>query len=294
MKSLSQNKNGVTLIELLTIIVILAIIAAFSIPAFGRMIERTRVDADQANVMTLNRSTRLYLLSNPRSDVFSDTTMDSDALIDYLFQERYLDERVKPLVPEGVFSWNHTISLWLYNDQYIISLLDGLTFGTSGGQSSFLMGTYTGTADAITIPRAIDGTTITDIYQDIFRFGDDFSQTQLTTVSFPIDSEITQIHARAFKDNNLTAIEFPENLKRIDFWAFHNNDIQELIFPDTLETIEGQAFAGNDNLTRITIGTIDLGNLGDNIFPEHQSFLDAYGEGGAGTYVRTSAGWQKE
>ena len=290
MKSLSQNKNGITLIELLIIIVILAIIAAFSIPAFGRMIERSRVDADQANVMTLNRSTRLYLLSNPRSDVFSDTTMDSDALIDYLFQERYLDERVKPLAPEGVFSWNHTLSLWLYNDQYIISLLDDIVIEPyDGGYRLTRQYLESGnvSSEAISIPRTIEGNTITNIWQDAFR------ESGLTSINFVSDSAVTQIHARSFKNNAITAVQFPDTLEKIDLRSFRNNDIQTLVFPSSLQEIENNAFDGNDNLTRITIGAdVIIGEI--NVFPEHQSFLDAYGEGGAGTYVRTSAGWQKE
>ena len=295
MKKVLNNASGVTLVELLIVIVIIGIIAAFAVPAFGRIIERSRVDADQANVMVLNRSTRLYLLSNPQSGVFSvenSENIDSDGLIDYLVSERYLDERVKPLAPDGEFSWNASMQSWLYNNEYIVSFLDGLEFGTTGGSSNWLKGTYTGTATDITIPRAIDGTTIEEIQQGVFRFGDGFSSTQLSSVSFAPDSEIEIIHNGAFKDNNLTEIQFPNSLEEIHFWAFHNNDIQELVFPNALTKIEGQAFAGNDNLTKITIG--EGVTIGDNAFRGNNAFRDAYEVNGAGTYIWDGNTWVKD
>lgn len=69
MRKFIQNKlkeqKGLTLIELLAVIVILAIIAAIAIPAIGGVIENSRVGAMKADNLNAIAAAELYLIDNP-------------------------------------------------------------------------------------------------------------------------------------------------------------------------------------------------------------------------------------
>ena len=55
-----KNEKGLTLIELLAVIVILAIVAAIAIPAIGNIIENSRVKAAKADIANGISSANLY------------------------------------------------------------------------------------------------------------------------------------------------------------------------------------------------------------------------------------------
>ncbi|MFU8786464.1 MAG: prepilin-type N-terminal cleavage/methylation domain-containing protein [Candidatus Izemoplasmataceae bacterium] len=58
-----KNNKGVTLVELLIVIVILGIIAAISIPAVGGIVENSRKDAVLADATTVRNAANLYCVS---------------------------------------------------------------------------------------------------------------------------------------------------------------------------------------------------------------------------------------
>ena len=60
-KNILRNERGLTLIELLAVVVILAIIAAIAIPAIGGLMDNTKKDAHVANAQQMVSSARLYL-----------------------------------------------------------------------------------------------------------------------------------------------------------------------------------------------------------------------------------------
>lgn len=78
MKKMIKNKKGITLVELLAVIVILAIITAIAVPLIGNLITSTRQSAAAADGNTVYTSLRLYALENPEVTTTYDFTTDDD------------------------------------------------------------------------------------------------------------------------------------------------------------------------------------------------------------------------
>lgn len=55
-----KNNKGVTLVELLIVIVVMGIIAAFAIPAVGTIIENTTKDSVLADALAIESAAKLY------------------------------------------------------------------------------------------------------------------------------------------------------------------------------------------------------------------------------------------
>lgn len=64
MKRNMKNEKGLTLIELLAVIVILGIIAAIAIPAIGNIIQKSKVDAVKSEAIQVLNAAKLYVSSN--------------------------------------------------------------------------------------------------------------------------------------------------------------------------------------------------------------------------------------
>ncbi|MET4559028.1 type IV pilus assembly protein PilA [Lysinibacillus parviboronicapiens] len=87
-----KNEKGLTLIELLAVIVILAIISAIAIPAIGNIIENSRYNAVKADAINVLNAGQLYYTENPAGDTNATggSTVKS-ITVDQLKSAKYLD-----------------------------------------------------------------------------------------------------------------------------------------------------------------------------------------------------------
>ena len=67
MKELKKDQRGLTLIELLAVVVILGIIMAIAIPAIGGIIEKQKAKAHKANALMILDAAQIYFTDNPSS-----------------------------------------------------------------------------------------------------------------------------------------------------------------------------------------------------------------------------------
>ncbi|WP_336989548.1 prepilin-type N-terminal cleavage/methylation domain-containing protein [Bacillus infantis] len=74
-----KNEKGLTLIELLAVIVILGIIAAIAIPSIGGLINKTKNDAKVAEAVQIISASKTFTATNPTAG-----SLDYDDLKSYL------------------------------------------------------------------------------------------------------------------------------------------------------------------------------------------------------------------
>ena len=86
-KNILRNERGLTLIELLAVVVILAIIAAIAIPAIGGLMDNTKKDAHVANAQQMVSSARLYLTGDGKKQQ-GDQTVSIGTLISKILSWR--------------------------------------------------------------------------------------------------------------------------------------------------------------------------------------------------------------
>ncbi|WLR52766.1 type II secretion system protein [Bacillus tianshenii] len=92
-----KNQKGLTLIELLAVIVILGVIAAIAVPSVGKIIENAKKDAHIANATRIVEATRLYLINeNPNFSLYNSSYDYVDIKLLQLKEKGYMPEIKSP------------------------------------------------------------------------------------------------------------------------------------------------------------------------------------------------------
>ncbi len=66
-----KNEKGLTLVELLAVIVILGIIAAIAVPAIGNIITNSKYNAAKADALNVLNAAQMYYLDNPEGETIA-------------------------------------------------------------------------------------------------------------------------------------------------------------------------------------------------------------------------------
>lgn len=82
LKKRLKNEKGLTLVELLAVIVILAIVAAIAIPAIGNIIENSRYNAVKADAINVLNAANLYFTENNEETTVTVGTLKKDGFLD--------------------------------------------------------------------------------------------------------------------------------------------------------------------------------------------------------------------
>lgn len=80
-----KNEKGMTLVELLAVVVILGIVAAIAVPAVGNIIEKSKDDAHRSNALLIINAAKL-------GEVTNELPIDADGVsINELKSKKFLD-----------------------------------------------------------------------------------------------------------------------------------------------------------------------------------------------------------
>lgn len=266
-----MKKKGFTLIELLVVISIIGIVTTVIVPTVFEYVKRTKITADIASLNTLNTATKMLDISDESDYLVLNNPDTSDiSRMTILVDNKYLSKPLEAREPEKEFKWNTQEQKWKIESSNYVVNASNVVIGT-GWFSSSILNFFGLNSKDITIPTSIDGIVVVKIYQDAAR------NLGLSSVNIPADSNIIEIHARAFKDNELTEIIFPESVKKIDYAAFMNNNLTKIVIGSDV-SIQSKAF------DPIRINNINVEDV----------FNRAYAEGGAGTYLLINDDWVKQ
>lgn len=108
-KNILRNEKGLTLIELLAVIVILGIIAAIAIPSIGGIIKNTKEKAHLANAQLIIDAARYSITNDPPSVT---TTFKLKDLVD----GGYLDVAPKDPESDNTYDVENTVVTADYDD----------------------------------------------------------------------------------------------------------------------------------------------------------------------------------
>ncbi|MER2008561.1 MAG: type II secretion system protein [Psychrobacillus sp.] len=98
MKHLLKNQKGLTLVELLAVIVILAIVSAIAVPAIGGIIENSRYNAVKADATNVLNAAKMYFIDSPEE---TDVTVGELKEGNYLESAGQIDKDTTAAVVKG-------------------------------------------------------------------------------------------------------------------------------------------------------------------------------------------------
>ena len=118
---MNLNQKGMTLVELLIVVIVIGVIASVSIPAVGRIVENTQIRADQATVLGMNQATYYYALTNPNHVQAFANMETNEERIQTLLNNGFLSSEPRSQHSETVYVFDEEHLLWCRNSCSAIS-----------------------------------------------------------------------------------------------------------------------------------------------------------------------------
>ena len=140
---------------------------------------------------------------------------------------------------------------------------------------------YTGRADTVIIPRAINGLPVTGIGDYAFQ-----DCTNLTSVTIP--RSVTNIGYHAFRDcSSLVSAVIPNSVTSIDGMAYRGTKLARVTIPASVAYIGNDVFDGCSSLIAISVDTMNLAysSLDGVLFDKERTMLIRCPGGRTGAYT---------
>lgn len=139
-----KNNKGVTLVELLIVIVILGIIAAISIPAVGGIVTNAQKDAVIADAVNIRNQANLWCTSATQTQ--RSNYCDNESLTNWVLTQDDLEDLLSGLDGAEYAAWNDegTWEIIINNDEY------GFRGDPLNSDRSNVTGNYTIPATSVT------------------------------------------------------------------------------------------------------------------------------------------------
>mgnify|MGYP001954660185 CR=1 FL=1 len=98
-----KDQRGLTLVELLAVIVILGIIAAIAVPSIGNVIAKSKFEAAKADAIQVINSAKLYVAANgtPSSDLTINSSDEDNKLAEFIEEVNNLDSYSVTITTNG-------------------------------------------------------------------------------------------------------------------------------------------------------------------------------------------------
>jgi type IV pilus assembly protein PilA len=93
-----KNEKGLTLVELLAVIVILGIIAAIAVPSIGNIVDNSRIKAVKADAQNALAAANMYFTEN---DDKAQVTIPELIAADFLQDEGALENKAESVIKKG-------------------------------------------------------------------------------------------------------------------------------------------------------------------------------------------------
>ncbi|WP_010678297.1 prepilin-type N-terminal cleavage/methylation domain-containing protein [Bacillus timonensis] len=135
-KKLLKNQKGLTLVELLAVVVILGIISAIAVPSIGNVIENSKKDAHIANAQQIANAAKLAKASGLKNASGNTESYTLDELI----EGGFLDEI--PKSPTNS-SYNSTYSKVYFTDTVNNVTVKQVDVTLASAQNNFFVNTRT-------------------------------------------------------------------------------------------------------------------------------------------------------
>lgn len=140
LKKRLKNQKGLSLVELLAVIVILGIVSAIAVPSIGNIIENSRYSAVKADAINVLNAAQLYYLENP--------TATADVKVSELKTANYLESSGK-IPDDSTISTTkpHTLNA------SVVEAVDSKTIKISANMDQINADTQKGSDGVTAIPK---------------------------------------------------------------------------------------------------------------------------------------------
>lgn len=136
LKGLNKNQKGLTLIELLAVIVIMAIIAAIAVPSITGIITNTKYNTQKANAQVLIDSARMMIASEDfKADSGTNDGPTQTIRLETLKEHGYLDK--VPVDPVKNANYSETASQVIVTRDVNGALTYAVTLAPGSGSAYF-------------------------------------------------------------------------------------------------------------------------------------------------------------